>query len=172
MKNSTFSKWIARLLLLVFVALSFLMFTSCKSRQKTVRKKTEKVSEIHQQDIKLEEKIKADVSTFRISEKDQVIITPMDNLKPVRVIKGKDTLQFSNAKIDINSSRNQEQIRDKSETEKSSREKSTSEKESELKEKDLDKEESGTSPALIWGLILAGLSIGAFFYFKKKIPFL
>jgi FtsZ-interacting cell division protein ZipA len=161
-----------KLSILLIALVACLLFTSCKSREKTLRKKSEKVSELKQQDLEIREKIKADVSTFRISEKDQVIITPMDNEKSVQVIKGKDTLQFNNAKIDINSSRDQEQITDKSETEKSSREKNVSEKESELQEKDLDKKSTGTSPALIWGLIIAALVVGAFFYFKKKIPFL
>ena len=162
----------ARILLLFFLSPILLMFAGCKSRKKILDKKAEKVSELNQRDIETSEKIKADVSTFRISEKDQVIITPLDNEKPVQLIKGKDTLQFSNAKLDINSSRDQQKIHDKSDTEKSSREKESSEKESELKEKHLEKESSGTSPALIFGLIAAGLVVGAFFYFKKKIPFL
>ena len=172
MKNHNFARWTARIILLAFLLLSCLMFTSCKSKKKALYKKSEKVSELSQQDITTSQHIKADVTTFRISESDHFSVSPIDNEKPVQVINGQDTLNFKNAKVDFGSSREQEQIRDKSETTKDSREKKLEEKETKTKEKELDKESTGTSPALIWGSIAAGLVILGFLYFKKLLPFL
>ncbi|WZL88301.1 hypothetical protein VS868_11910 [Salinimicrobium sp. 3283s] len=171
MNKYIFVRWCARLLLLAFFLLSCLMCTSCKSVKKSSHKKIEKVSELDQRDIKTSEKIEADVSILRITKNDRVIITPFDNSKPVQVINGKDTLHFSNARVNINSSSSSEQINDKTVTGRSTEEKKTSEKETVTKEKGRNIEKKGTSPALIWGLIAAGLLVGAFFYFRKQLPF-
>lgn len=161
------------LILLVILAI---LVGSCKSKKKLVDKKEKTVSELQSNDIKTEEEIKADVKLYTISSSEKITITPSNNDKPARVIKGKDTMDIFNAQVVIENNSASETREDKTVTGRSSSDQSSKETQSHSKEKNIDIEKTGTHPALIWGgllllLILIILAI-ARYYFKKKLPFL
>lgn len=162
-------------LVIILVILSLLV-GGCKSKKKLVEKKVAEVSVLQTNDIKTEEQIKADVKLYTVSSSEKITITPSNNDKPARVIKGKDTMDIFNARVVIENTSTSEKKEDNTITGRSSRDASTSSIDSSLKEKNIDIEKTGTHPALIWGgllllLILILLAL-ARFYFKKKLPFL
>lgn len=161
--------------IVILVILAFLV-GSCKSTKKLVEKKEEKVSVLQSNDIKTEEQIKADVKLYTVSSSEKITITPSNNEKPARVIKGKDTMDIFNAKVVIENNSTAETREDKTITGRSSSDQSSKNSQSHSKEKDIDIEKKGTHPALIWGglllLLILIILVIARYYFKKKLPFL
>jgi LPXTG-motif cell wall-anchored protein len=158
--------------LFFLVMILALLASGCRSKKKLVEKKVEKVSVLEKKDIKSAESIKADVSIISVSRNKKIKISPEDPQLPSRVIFGKDTLSLNNAKVEIEDSSASEKKEDKTESSSSSSDKSSSSASSETGEKKVDIEKTGVHSALIWGGLLLLLLVGAFFYFRKKIPFL
>ncbi|WP_208226367.1 hypothetical protein [Salegentibacter sp. BDJ18] len=152
--------------------LIMILFSGCKSKQKTVERKKESVSELQQNDIQSSSALQRDIETFHLAKNETFNLVPVDNGKPVRVIRGKDTMQFSNARVSISNSETETTTVDKSTERSQLSDNSRREYTRETKELKKDKESTGTHPALIWGLLLLLLIAGILWYFKKKIPFL
>lgn len=156
----------------ILLLILFLTLSSCRSKKVVTEKKEEKVNVLQQKDIQTSEKIIADVTTYRILKNQNIKVVPVDNERPVRVIYGKDTLDLDNGVLEINSTNTREKVEDKTVSEKKQEDNSRKEIETSTEEKNRKKSIFGTSPALTWGLILAGLAVGIMIYFRKSIPFL
>ena len=96
-KNPKFPGFSVFIILLILA----LLVGGCKSKKKLVEKKEETVSVLQSNDIKTEEQIKADVKLYTVSSSEKITITPSNNGKPARVIKGKDTMDIFNAQVVI-----------------------------------------------------------------------
>lgn len=166
------TRTISRVLIIAFLLLMACMFTGCKTVKKLFEKKKESVSLIEKKDVQFDEKIQTSLDVIRLDKSESYSFVPVDPGKKSTVIHGKDTLNFTNARIEVNKKDVVTETRDNSvsTTSNSDHSKTQLDKKSKIVKRDVEK--TGTSPALIWGFLILLLIAAAVWYFKKQIPFL
>lgn len=167
-----FKKGISWLLLLGFVVLMASMFTGCKSEKKIFEKKKETVSVLEKKDVEFDHKIETNLDILFLDKSKSYTYVPVDPEKPSRVVHGKDTLDFTNTRIEVNENDVSSKTKDNSVIHVSGSDKTETEIDSKQKQINEQVEKKGTSPALIWGGLLFLFLAGIIWYFRKYIPFL
>lgn len=152
--------------LVIIIFLALLLF-SCKSKQKTVDKKAEKVSEIVKKDIKKTTETQLDVSVLEIEEKTEIRISPEQPKKPITVVfPNRDTLKISNGKISIGHEKTTKKTTDQSETQTHEKDKTKTKRDTETKEKIKQKDVKGSFPW--WILIVVAVAFLIWKFAKIK----
>lgn len=166
-----FTKAISWLLLLGFLILSASMFTGCKSVKKLFEKKKESVSVLEKKDVQFDQKIEADLDIVHLDKSKSYSFVPLDPEKTSTVIHGTDTLNFTNARIEVNKKDLVTTTKDNSVVNTRKKDQTETEIEKKTKEVKRDTEKTGTSPALIWGGLLLLLILIIIWYLRKQITF-
>jgi hypothetical protein len=165
-------KFFARLLLLAILCLMVLMFAGCRSKKASTSKKQEKSIEITTKDIKTSNDLNIETTAFKVSNSQNFSIEPVNNDKPVQVISGRDTMNFSNAKINFNKTITKEDSATKTTQKELTEDNSGTSKESELtdlkKEKKVVSSSWGTNIGIIFGIL--AIACGLYLHFSRPKP--
>lgn len=141
----------------------------CRSKKVVVDKKETSVNEITRKDFRTSESAKIQTETFILDETKSWQIMPVDSRISANVVYKGDTLQLSNAKLEVNTSHSQKRENQVKVVNKNSTDKSTGERQEESEEVHKDKNVRSTSWGLNLGIIfgvIAGLIL-LYFHFNR-----
>lgn len=166
-----FTRILAVFLLFGFLIIMAAMFTGCKSVNKAKEKKKESVSLVQKNDVQLEQEIQTDLEIIQVDKSKKLSFESLDPEKPSEVIHGRDTIKFKNAKVKVDLKDQSLSTVDRSSETRKEKDQSELDLQAENEQKNLDLEKKGTSPVLIWSLLILVLIILAVWYLDKRFRF-
>ena len=143
------------------------MCSSCKTVKKIFEKEKQSVSVLQKNDVEFDQNIKTDLDIIHLDKSESFSMVPVDPHKPSRVIRGKDTLDFTNTRIEVHKNDVTTNTKDNSIVNTHKKDQSQKESNASTKQVKRDVEKKGMSPALIWGSLLFLFLAGLIWYFKK-----
>jgi len=133
---------------------TFILLSGCRSRKVEEHKKVEKLSEIVQNDISLENEIQTNTKIEKIRNDVSFSVEPLDPEKPSRVSYNGDTLDLHNAKVVYGNSQESEKTDQDNKYSSTWTDYSSQKTESVKKDKDRKTEAESASWGLNIGIIL------------------
>lgn len=152
-------------LLLLLLALSLF---SCRSRKLEQHKKVEKVNEIVQNDITMDNDIHTSTEIQKVRNDISFSVEPLDPGKPSRVSYNGDTLDLHNAKLVFGKSEETENTEQHLQDHSKYQDNTSQKTDSTKKEKDLDSETHSASWGLNLGFILIVIVLAIMVYIQYK----
>ena len=156
-----------RQLLIIFLILSL---SGCRTRKVEQHKKVEKVNEMVQNDVRLENDIQTSTEINRVRNDVSFSVEPLDPDKPSRVSYKGDTLDLQNAKLVFGKSQESEKTEQDLQDHSKTTDNSSRKTDSVNKEKDRQTETQSASWGLNLGLIFAAIGAVILIYFSFSRP--
>lgn len=152
----------------LFLLISVLVFSSCRTKKAAIDRQESSVSVIEQNDIVTTEKETIEAASFNLTNSTSWNIAPVNVQKPTKVIYKGDTLSFNNAKISFENTESEENTTTTTEKETRHKDESTKEireeSESKFKKKNVRSASWGLNLGVILGIVV--IIIMGYFHFR------